>query len=113
MRALSHRRSRARIWARSGPRVLADFRDVEGLCESALHGRLLGFTGKWGIHPDQGAMCNDVSSPSAEEVARARCLLAVLAEAEARGDGGAPFAGAMIDQASRKAAEALLARSGR
>jgi citrate lyase subunit beta/citryl-CoA lyase len=83
--------------------------DLEGLRRSALHARALGFTGKWAIHPSQIAVCEEVFSPTAEEVDRARRLLAALDGAEGRG--AAVFEGAMVDEASRRQALALLARA--
>jgi len=79
----------------------------------ARRARLLGFTGKWAIHPDQIASCNEAFAPSTEELERAERLLAALREAEARGEGAAAFNGTMIDEASRKMAEALVARGAR
>lgn len=87
--------------------------DTDGLRESARRARLLGFTGKWAIHPDQLAVCNEVFAPSAAELERAEGVLATLREAEARGEGAATFDGAMVDEASRKLAEALIARGAR
>ena len=91
----------------------AALRDRDGLRESARRARLLGFTGKWAIHPDQIASCNEAFAPSTEELERAERLLAALREAEARGEGAAAFNGTMIDEASRKMAEALVARGAR
>jgi citrate lyase subunit beta/citryl-CoA lyase len=89
------------------------FRDQEGLVETARRARLLGFGGKWVIHPDQIEPCNSSFSPSAEEVAQAERLLEALDAAAHEGRGAAELDGAMIDEASRKLAEAILARSGR
>jgi citrate lyase subunit beta / citryl-CoA lyase len=88
----------------------ARLHDPDGLRESARRARLLGFTGKWAIHPSQIAVCNEEFAPSEEELKRAEHLLAVLRDAEARGEGAATFDGRMIDEASRKMAEALIAR---
>ena len=91
----------------------AALQDVDGLRESARRARLLGFTGKWAIHPDQIAVCSEAFAPSDEELERAERLLLALSEAEARGEGVATFGGTMIDEASRKMAEALVARAAR
>jgi citrate lyase subunit beta/citryl-CoA lyase len=85
-------------------------RDEAGLRESARRARLLGFTGKWVIHPDQIVACNEVFSPSVEELDRAKRLLAALQEAHVRGEGAAVYGGTMIDEASKRMAEALVAR---
>lgn len=88
------------------------FRDLAGLREAARRARALGFVGKWAIHPDQTDAIAEAFTPPAEQVERARLLLAALAEAEADGRGAAVFDGAMIDEASRKMAEAIVARAG-
>jgi len=76
--------------------------DEAGLRASAERSRALGYDGKWCIHPAQVAVCNDVYTPSAEEVERARRILAV--------DGVARIEGEMVDDANRRMAEAVLAR---
>ena len=48
--------------------VYNDFRDERGLREECEHGRTLGMDGKTLIHPSQIAPCNDVFSPTREEV---------------------------------------------
>jgi citrate lyase subunit beta/citryl-CoA lyase len=88
------------------------FRDETGLVETASRARLVGFAGKWVIHPDQIEPCNRVFSPSADEVAAARRLLRTLDVAAGEGRGAVELDGAMIDDASRKHAEAVLARAG-
>jgi citrate lyase subunit beta/citryl-CoA lyase len=88
----------------------ARLHDDDGLRESARRARLLGFGGKWVIHPDQIDACNDAFSPSEEEVDRARRLLATIRAAEEHGSGATTFDGAMVDEASRKMAEAIVAR---
>jgi citrate lyase subunit beta / citryl-CoA lyase len=88
----------------------AALKDADGLRESARRARLLGFTGKWAIHPDQIEPCNEAFSPTPEELERAEALLAAYREA---GEGAAAYEGAMIDEASRKLAERLVARAGR
>jgi citrate lyase subunit beta/citryl-CoA lyase len=87
--------------------------DEDGLVESARRARLVGFTGKWAIHPEQISPCNDAFAPSAEELEQAERLLDTLRKAEARGEGATTFDGAMIDEASRKLAESVLARGAR
>ncbi len=84
-----------------------------GLAESARLSRALGFDGKWALHPDQIAVCNDVYSPTLPEVERAARII----EAHARtrtateGRGAAVFEGEMIDEASRRMAEAVVQRA--
>jgi citrate lyase subunit beta/citryl-CoA lyase len=89
----------------------AQIRDPKGFREVALRSRSLGFDGKWALHPDQIELCNEIFSPSLEEFDRASRILA--AYAEATGDrrlGAVVFEGEMIDEASRKMAEQVVAR---
>ena len=69
----------------------AAIRDLDGLRDAATRARLLGCDGKWALHPDQIAVVNEVFSPSPDELARAR---AVVAGAAGRGRGRPRRAGA-------------------
>lgn len=100
----------AGVLAIDGP--YADFRDEPGLRRSAETARALGYDGKWCIHPAQVPVCNEVFSPTAEEVAAARALLAAYAASVAAGRGALTHAGVMIDMASVRLAESVLARAG-
>jgi citrate lyase subunit beta/citryl-CoA lyase len=88
----------AGIDAIDGP--YADFRNPDGYREEALRSATMGFAGKWGIHPSQITIANEMFSPSQEEVERARQLQAAYAKAEAEGLGAVTFDGVMIDAAS-------------
>ncbi len=77
--------------------------DEAGLRVSAGRSRALGYDGKWCIHPSQVAVCNEVFAPTAAEVERARRLLSV--------DGAASVDGEMVDDATRRMAESVLARA--
>jgi citrate lyase subunit beta/citryl-CoA lyase len=80
----------------------AGLRDDEGLRASALRSRGFGYEGKWCIHPEQVAICNEVYAPTAAEVARARRVLGI--------DGAARLDDEMVDAANRRMAESILAR---
>jgi citrate lyase subunit beta/citryl-CoA lyase len=82
-----------------------------GLQQSARRARLLGFQGKWVIHPDQIQTVRDIFSPSEEELAHALRVLDALAEAADSGDGVAIVGGAMVDEASRRLAEGVVRRA--
>ncbi|HSG94242.1 MAG TPA: CoA ester lyase [Afifellaceae bacterium] len=56
--------------------VYNDFGDDEGLRAECRHGLELGMDGKTLIHPRQIAICNEIFSPSEEEVAWARRIVA-------------------------------------
>jgi citrate lyase subunit beta/citryl-CoA lyase len=78
--------------------------DELGLRAAAARARAFGYDGKWCIHPEQIAVCNDVFTPTREEVERARRILAVA--------GVARLDGEMVDEANRRMAESILARLG-
>ena len=89
----------------------ADFGDEEGFRESALRARLLGFDGKWCIHPNQIPWANEVFSPNETEVEAAEAIVAAYESALGRGEGAVAVDGKLVDEASRKLAEATLARA--
>jgi citrate lyase subunit beta/citryl-CoA lyase len=89
--------------------VFTNFRDIEGLRREAVAAERDGFTAKMAIHPDQVAIINDVFTPSAQAVARARAI--VEAFAQAGGKGVIAIDGEMLDQPHLKRAEKLLRRA--
>ena len=62
--------------------VYNDISNAEGFRQECLEGRDLGFDGKTLIHPNQIGPCNEVFSPSAEEVAQARKIIAAFDQPE-------------------------------
>ena len=56
----------AGLRAVDGP--LADYRDEEGLRQSCMIARSLGFDGKWCIHPSQIEAVNEIFSPTEREI---------------------------------------------
>jgi citrate lyase subunit beta/citryl-CoA lyase len=85
--------------------------DEVALRESARRARQVGFVGKWAIHPAQITACNDIFGTTTAEVDRALRLLQAMDEAELVGRGATIFEGRMIDEASRRMAAAVVARS--
>ena len=85
--------------------------DEEGLRESARRARMLGFQGKWIVHPDQIEIVNTEFSPTEEELAQALSVLDALAAADDGGHGATVADGAMVDEASRKLAEGVVRRA--
>jgi citrate lyase subunit beta / citryl-CoA lyase len=67
--------------------VYNDFHDVEGFRRECVQGRDMGFDGKTLVHPNQITPCNAAFSPTADEIAQARRIIAVfdLPENEAKG----------------------------
>lgn len=100
----------AGVQAIDGPWGRVD--DVDGLTASARRSRALGYDGKWVVHPGQIAPVNDVYGVALSEVERAVDLLDAYAAASADAATGAiRFGDEMIDEASRRMAETVLARA--
>ena len=59
-----------------------DLEDPEGMKREAELVRDLGFSGKGSIHPRQIAILNDVFTPTADEIANARRIIAAFQEAD-------------------------------
>ena len=90
----------AGIDAVDGP--FADFRDEEGYRRECTRAAVLGFSGKWCIHPSQIAIANEVFSPAPGQVERARKMIAAMEEAEEKGLGAVAVDGVMVDAASAR-----------
>jgi citrate lyase subunit beta/citryl-CoA lyase len=78
--------------------VVTDFRDLDRFSSECASARALGYAGKLCIHPGQVTVANEGFVPSADEVARARALLAAYEEASARGVAAIDFEGQMVDE---------------
>ena len=89
---------------------LADYRDEEGLRESSLIARALGFDGKWCIHPAQIEVVNEVFSPTEKEIEWAEKVVEAYDKASAAGRGAVSVDGQMVDAASIKMARTILDR---
>jgi citrate lyase beta subunit len=88
-------------------------RDDDAFRAAALHARALGYDGKWAIHPAQIETLRQTFTPSAEEVAGAREVLAALERAAADGAGAVAADGQMLDEALALSARRVLARADR
>ena len=77
--------------------VYLDIKDLEGLSVETRQGKQLGYEGKACIHPSQVEPVNAIYTPTAEEVAYARELVAAFEQAVAEGNGAVSFQGRMID----------------
>lgn len=97
----------AGLLAIDGP--LADLSDPARLAEECRVSRQLGFTAKQCIHPSQIEIVNRAFSPTPEEIARARAILAAYDEAAARGHGSTRLGESMIDMPVLEQARQLLA----
>jgi malyl-CoA/(S)-citramalyl-CoA lyase len=86
----------------------SDFKDEEGFAVSTKRVASLGFDGRMVIHPSQIAAANDIFSPSGDEVARARRIVAAMEQAARDGKGSVTLDGRMIDIANIRMAQRLL-----
>jgi malyl-CoA/(S)-citramalyl-CoA lyase len=91
--------------------VYGNFSDADGFRAAARRARTLGYVGKWAIHPTQIALAHEVFSPSAEEVSWAIRVKDALAVAQAAGKGAAQLDGRLIEAATMKVVEQILARA--
>ncbi len=87
-----------------------DFSDPDGYTAAARRGAQLGCEGKWAIHPSQVPLANAVFTPSDEEGIYARRILAAMEQAASEGKGAVSLDGKLIDAASIKMAENLVAK---
>ena len=89
-------------------------RDPEGFREYARRTQILGYDGKWSLHPDQIPILNEVFSPTQEQFDKAWDVLDSYAQAtEGDRKGAVMFGEEMIDEASRKVAVTLVAKGER
>jgi len=77
--------------------VYNDLGNAEGFAAECRQASDLGFDGKTLIHPQQIAPCNDAFSPSAEEVAWARKIIAAFDLPENKGKGVIQVEGRMVE----------------
>ena len=84
------------------------YQDPDGYRRAATHGSLLGFDGKWAIHPSQVPIANEVFSPTAEQVDAARRSMEEYRAAETRGVGAIGSDGRLVDAAHMRLAENIL-----
>jgi malyl-CoA/(S)-citramalyl-CoA lyase len=88
-----------------------DFNDPDGYISAANRCAVLGYEGKWAIHPSQIELANQVYTPSAAEVTKARRIIEAMAQAAKEGKGAVSLDGRLIDIASIRMAEALIAKA--
>jgi citrate lyase subunit beta / citryl-CoA lyase len=89
--------------------VYNDVADLDGFRAECVQGAEMGFDGKTLIHPGQVEPCNEVWSPSDDEVAHARKVIAAFDEAVAEGRGVITVDGRMIENLHVENARRVLA----
>jgi len=88
-----------------------DFNDADGFIAAANRAAVLGYEGKWAIHPSQIELANKVFTPSDAEVTKAKRIMEAMAQAAKDGKGAVSLDGRLIDIASIRMAEALLRKA--
>ena len=88
--------------------IHVDFRNLDALRHDTELARRDGFTGRLAIHPAQVAVINAVFTPSPDQIAKAKAVIAAFAAKPGAGTLG--IDGKMYDQPHLKRAQALLAR---
>jgi malyl-CoA/(S)-citramalyl-CoA lyase len=71
----------------------------------------LGYEGKWAIHPSQIDLANEIFTPPAAEVTKARRIIEAMAQGAKEGRGAVSLDGRLIDIASIRMAQALIAKA--
>ena len=89
----------------------ANFRNAEAYTREAERAFVLGMVGKWAIHPSQIESANAVLTPGEEALANARKQTAAYQEALAQGLGAINVDGVMVDAASIRIVQNLIARA--
>ncbi|MDP9405147.1 MAG: CoA ester lyase [Actinomycetota bacterium] len=99
----------AGLQAIDGP--YARIRDLDGYREVAKRTQILGYDGKWVLHPGQIDVANEVYAPSQAAYERAEDILEAYRQAtDVDRSGAVMFGDEMIDEASRKMAEVTAMR---
>lgn len=87
-----------------------DFTDAAGYLASARRAAVLGYEGKWAIHPSQVPLANDVFTPDEHIVQKTHRIIDAMRDAAIAGQGAVSLDGRLIDAASIRMAEGLLAK---
>jgi citrate lyase subunit beta/citryl-CoA lyase len=90
--------------------IHVDFRNLEALRRGTELARRDGFSGRLAIHPAQVAVINEVFTPSPEQIAKAKAVVAAFAAQP--GAGAVGIDGRMYDRPHLLRAQAFLARIG-
>lgn len=75
-----------------------NFKDTDGFARECAQARDMGFDGKSLIHPAQVEICNAAFAPDADEVARARRVVAAFAEPDNADMGVIQIDGEMVER---------------
>ena len=99
----------AGLEAIDGP--FAQIADIDGYRSQAGSAAMLGFTGKWAIHPKQIEHAHEIFSPTDAEISYATRVRDGYAIAQARGEGAVSIDGRLVDAASVRVLQPILDRA--
>ncbi len=89
-------------------------RELDAFRDFCQRTKVLGYDGKWALHPAQVTVLNELFSPTQEQFARAWAILDAYKQAtEGERKGAVMFGDEMIDEASRKMALKFVSRGER
>src|SRR5262245_25034751 len=91
--------------------VYVNIKNLDGLRRECQEGAWMGYTGKITIHPDQVPIVNAAFTPSADELAEARELVAAFDQAQSEGRMAFSFRGQMVDMPHLTRAKTIIARA--
>ena len=107
-RGSSSRRARTACRRSTAP---APIRDLDGLRTFARRAAMLGYDGKWALHPGQIEILNETFAPRQEDFDKATAIIEAYRHVTDVQHAGAVMLGdEMIDEASRKMAVAMIER---
>lgn len=92
--------------------VYNDFKDDSGFRSECEHGRTLGMDGKTLIHPSQVAPCNEVFSPTEDEVSWAHKIISAFEDPENARKGVITVEGKMVERLHLVMAKRVAAIAG-
>lgn len=88
-----------------------DFAAPERYREACERASAMGYVGKWAIHPSQVGIANDVFSPTPDEIAHARKVVAAYRAAERAGRGATSVDGMLVDAAHLRLADNITSKA--
>jgi malyl-CoA/(S)-citramalyl-CoA lyase len=88
-----------------------NFADPDGFVSAASRAAVLGYEGKWVIHPSQIEPANRIYTPTDAEVQQARRIIEAMAQANQQGLGAVSLDGRLIDVVNIRMAEGLIAKA--
>jgi citrate lyase subunit beta/citryl-CoA lyase len=88
--------------------VFSDVGDMEGLRQSVIEAKTLGFEGKGCIHPRQVQVVHEAFAPTIEEIEKAKKIVLAFEDADKKGLGVVSLGNKMIDPPVVKRAQRII-----